>query len=110
MLILKKKDIIIDLKNLQKKRDIIIQALTEAGYEFYKPQATFYIFVKSPIPDDGKFCEILREYSVLVLPGWVLKFPGYFRICLTANNDMVNKSLPYWKQALNKALQINLKT
>jgi len=93
-------NIIIDIKNLQMRRDEICNTLSEVGYEFKKPQGTFYILVKSPIPDDKKFCEILAEDYLYVLPGYAFHWPGYFRICLTANNDMVKKSLPYWKKAM----------
>jgi len=93
-------NMIIDIKTLQMRRDEICKTLSEAGYEFKKPQATFYILVKSPIPDEKKFCEILAEDCVYVLPGFAFEWPGYFRICLTGNNDMVKKSLPYWKKAM----------
>jgi aspartate aminotransferase len=31
---------------------------------------------------------------VYCLPGSVLEMPGYFRISLTANDDMIERSLP----------------
>jgi aspartate aminotransferase len=37
---------------------------------------------------------------VLVLPGQVVEMPGYFRISLTATDDMVERSLPVFERAL----------
>ena len=34
--------------------------------------------------------------------GSILKMPQYFRLCLTANDDMVNRSLPAFREAAEK--------
>jgi aspartate aminotransferase len=38
-----------------------------------------------------------------VLPGQVIELPGYFRICLTATDEMVEQSLPIFAHALQQA-------
>lgn len=89
----------IDLGLLQKKRDHMAGALREMGYDFHIPQATFYLLVKSPIPDDADFAASLARDKVLVLPGRAFEMPGYFRISLTATEDMIERSLPYFAAA-----------
>jgi aspartate aminotransferase len=64
------------------------------GYEVMIPEATFYMMVKSPIADERAFVNRLATYDVFVGPGEIFEMPGYFRISLTANDDMVARALP----------------
>ena len=59
--------------------------------------------VKSPLPDDEAFLELLSEYKILALPGVVAEMPGYFRVSLTANDDMIERALPGFAAALARA-------
>jgi aspartate aminotransferase len=38
-----------------------------------------------------------------VLPGAVVELPGYFRISLTANDEMIERALPGFQAALQRA-------
>ena len=40
------------------------------------------------------FAERLAERDVLTMPGQVAELPGYFRLSLTASDDMVERALP----------------
>lgn len=84
----------IDIAHLQRKRDRLVSALCDAGYDVHTPEATFYLLPRSPLADDWAFVERLAEYDILCLPGTVAEAPGYFRISLTANDDMIERSLP----------------
>ncbi len=84
----------IDLAHLQRKRDTLVRALREAGYEVHLPEGTFYLLPRSPLADDWAFVERLAEHNILCLPGVVTEAPGYFRISLTANDDMLERALP----------------
>lgn len=90
----------IDIEHLQAKRDRLVTALGEMGYELHCPEGTFYLLVRSPLADDMAFCRRLAENSVLVLPGSVFEMPGTFRISLTANDEMINRALPAFAAAL----------
>ena len=90
----------IDLAGLQAKRDRMASALRASGYALQLPQATFYLLVESPIPDDVEFARRLRKDGVLVLPGSTVDLPGYFRISLTASDDMIDRSLPVFAAAM----------
>ena len=93
----------IDIAHLQRKRDRLIEALREIGYETHVPEATFYLMVKSPIEDDVAFTEALAEHEVFVLPGVAVEMPGFFRISCTASDEMIDRSLPGFEAALEAA-------
>lgn len=90
----------IDVAALQRRRDRVIPALQAMGYQTTPPEGTFYAMVKSPLEDDREFTGILRRHGVLVLPGAVVEVPGWFRISLTANDQMVERGLPGFERAL----------
>jgi aspartate aminotransferase len=93
----------IDLAGLRSKRDRMVAALKSHGYELQPPQATFYLLVKAPIEDDVEFARRLRRDKVLVLPGRAVDMPGYFRISLTATDDMIDRALPVFAAAMTAA-------
>ncbi len=84
----------IDIEQLQARRDRFLQALEEIGYETFKPEGTFYLLVKSPLKDDWQFVERLAQHDVFCLPGVTFGLTGYFRISLTCNDEMVERSIP----------------
>ena len=91
----------IDLDQLQRRRDTLVAALREQGYDVHVPEATFYLLPRSPIPDDVAFTELLAADDVFVLPGRIVELPGYFRISLTASDDMVDRSVPRFERAID---------
>jgi aspartate aminotransferase len=92
-----------DLGALQRRRDRLVGALREQGYETLVPEGTFYVLVTSPIPDDEAFCDLLVRRGVYVLPGAVFESPGRFRISLTANDQMVERAIPAFAEAIDEA-------
>jgi aspartate aminotransferase len=99
----KLEEIIIDVPAMQARRDRLVPALREMGYDATMPEGTFYILVKSPIPDDQEFARILRGLGVLVLPGALAEVPGYIRLSLTANEEMVERGIERFRKALAQA-------
>ncbi len=93
----------IDIRRLEYKRDWMVKALREIGYEVHVPEGTFYLLPRSPWEDDWAFCEMLAEYDVFCLPGVVVEFPGYFRISLTANDQMIERAIPGFASAFQRA-------
>jgi aspartate aminotransferase len=93
----------VDMKHLQGKRDRLVGALRGMGYELHVPEATFYLFPKSPLEDDVAFCELLLEENVLAMPGKMLESPGRFRLSLTASDDMIEHAIPGFERALKRA-------
>lgn len=91
---------IIDVPAMQRRRDVIVKALTEMGYEAVTPEGTFYVMVRSPMADDLQFVRRLANENVFVLPGRMFELPGWFRISLTANDSMVERALPGFERAI----------
>ena len=90
----------LDVAHLQAKRDRMTGALREMGYDVATPEGTFYLFPRSPLPDDEAFVALLAEAGVLVMPGRLFETPGFFRICLTATMDTIEASLPLFASVL----------
>ncbi|MGH3787505.1 MAG: aminotransferase class I/II-fold pyridoxal phosphate-dependent enzyme [Pseudonocardiaceae bacterium] len=95
--------LLIDVAAMQRRRDRLAAALREQGYEVQVPEGTFYVLPRAPLADDRVFCSLLAEHGVLVLPGHVVELPGYFRISLTATDEMVERSLPVFARAMERA-------
>ncbi|HEX9774154.1 MAG TPA: aminotransferase class I/II-fold pyridoxal phosphate-dependent enzyme [Actinomycetota bacterium] len=91
----------IDVGALQARRDRLAAALPEMGYELIVPEGTFYMLVRSPVEDDVAFTESLAAHDVFVGPGTIFELPGWLRLSLTANDDMVERSLPGFAAALD---------
>ncbi|HYJ60515.1 MAG TPA: aminotransferase class I/II-fold pyridoxal phosphate-dependent enzyme [Actinomycetota bacterium] len=89
-----------DIARLQRRRDLLVSSLGEQGYELIEPEGTFYILVRSPDPDDEAFCARLREHGVFVLPGATFEMPGWFRISITASDEMAERSIPGFAKAI----------
>ncbi len=93
----------IDITHLQQKRNTLVNALREMGYSVHVPEGTFYLLPRSPLADDLAFIERLATHDVFCLPGTVVEMPGYFRISLTANDNMIARALPGFAAALATA-------
>jgi aspartate aminotransferase len=89
----------------QRKRDRLFEVLTGMGYEIIKPEGTFFMFPKSPIPDDPKWVEVLARERVLVTPGTGFAFPGYFRISFAVDDTVIEGSFPGFERALKSVRQ-----
>jgi aspartate aminotransferase len=90
----------IDLAVLEEKRDFLVAGLQDAGFDLQAPQGTFYLWVRSPDPDDAVFTRRLAEDGVLALPGSTCAAPGYFRVTLSGSTEMIEASLPVFQNAM----------
>ena len=84
----------IDIGALERRRDRLVGALREMGYPTTNPEGTFYVMAQAPVDDDMAYGELLADHGVLILPGTVVEAPGWFRISLTASDEMVDRGLP----------------
>ena len=48
-------DATVDIGLYQARRDLLCDALTAMGYDAPRPQGSFYVFPRTPIPDDMAF-------------------------------------------------------
>jgi aspartate aminotransferase len=94
-----------NIEHLQKKRDWMASSLRDMDYQLRTPDGTFFLLVRSPWEDDCAFAELLASHDVFVLPGTPQEIPGYFRISLTASEEMISRALPKFQAARNN--QVN---
>jgi aspartate aminotransferase len=92
-----------DMAAYARKRDLICDGLADAGYEFTAPRGTFYVFPRTPIPDDVAFVNALQEELILVVPGSGFGGPGHFRIAFCVDDDTIVKALPAFKKVMEAA-------
>ena len=84
----------IDQVALTRRRDRFIAALLHAGYSVLLPEGTFYLWSKWTDSDPRRQWNALADRDVFVLPGSIMNSPDYFRISLTASDQMVERALP----------------
>ena len=89
-----------DLDAYDRNRKALYEGLTAMGYEMAKPDGAFYLFIKAPNGDANLFSEIAKEKDLLVVPGDGFGCPGYFRICYCVSYEMIQKSLPVFKELI----------
>jgi aspartate aminotransferase len=96
-------DSCVDVGEYRRKRDRLCDALTSMGYELHKPQGTFYLFPRAPGGDDLDFVRKLQEELILAVPGRGFGVEGYFRIAFCVDDAVIERSLPGFRRAIQKA-------
>ncbi len=76
-------------------RGRVVTGLGEAGFEVVDPEATMFVYVRTPDghDDDFAFVEELASRGTLVLPAPVFHHQGYFRLSLTGSEQMLERAL-----------------
>ncbi len=90
-----------DLEAYDNNRRRLYHALTEMGYEICPPDGAFYLFIKAPGGDDIRFSEKAKKHNLLLVPGTGFDCPGFLRICYCVNPDMIERSLPVFKELID---------
>ena len=89
-----------DLAAYDRNRKALYEGLTAFGYEMAKPDGAFYLFIKAPGGDANAFSEKAKQKDLLLVPGDGFGCPGYFRICYCVSYDMIQRSLPVFKELI----------
>lgn len=91
-----------DLASYDRNRKALYEGLTAFGYEMAKPDGAFYLFIKAPGGDANAFSEKAKAKDLLVVPGDGFGCPGYFRICYCVSYEMIQKSLPVFRELIEE--------
>jgi len=89
----------VDISAYAVKLKLMCEGLADCGYEFTKPAGAFYLFPKSPIPDDVKFVSRLQKELILAVPGSGFGGPGHFRIAFCVDDKTITDAMPGFKRA-----------
>ena len=84
----------VDLNVLARRRTRLAGVMAASGYDLLEPEGTFYLFARAPGGDGDALFNALADRDVFVMPGRIMNTPDHFRICLTANDEMIERSLP----------------
>ena len=87
-----------DVAAYDKNRKALYEGLTDLGFTCVKPEGAFYLFVKSPVPDEKKFVEAGKKYNILMVPGSSFACPGYVRLAYCVSYETIIGSLPQFKK------------
>jgi len=83
----------VDVSIYKKNRDLLYNHLISLGFTCVKPQGAFYLFPKSPIEDDKKFCADAKQFNLLLVPGSAFGCPGHFRLAYCISYETIKNSL-----------------
>lgn len=89
----------VDAAPYEAKRNALCGALEKIGYDVQRPEGAFYVFLKTPIPDDVAFVRLLAEQGVLAVPGTGFGRPGFIRLSLTVEMATIERSIPGFAKA-----------
>ncbi len=92
----------VDVVEYRRKRDLIYDGLTKIGYQSNLPDGSFYLFPKSPIPEDTEFVDLLKSKLVLVVPGIGFGMSGYFRASYCVEDAVLTDSLDGFAEAFSE--------
>jgi aspartate aminotransferase len=91
-----------DVELYKKNRDLLYEGLTKIGYECFKPQGAFYLFVKTLDSDSDAFCEKAKEEDLLIVSATGFGCPGYARVSYCVDEDMIRRSFGAFERLYRK--------
>ncbi len=87
-----------DVSYYDRNRKKIYQSLKEYGFDCVLPEGAFYLFIKSPVAEEGEFCKKAKEKHILIVPGSSFACPGYVRLAYCVSYETICNSLPAFKE------------
>jgi len=95
----------VDVEEYRKKRELLCDGLSFIGYEFIKPDGTFYLFPKAPGGDDIEFVRALTKRKILTVPGKGFGWPGNFRIAFCVDDATIVDSMKGFEETFKEFRQ-----
>lgn len=97
----------VDYSPYEKRRTLLKKILTEAGISFANPEGAFYLFCKVPKRtntvgeqgNDGEFCDHLKKYRILTVPGKGFGKQGWIRLSYCIAEESIARSRESFIQA-----------
>jgi aspartate aminotransferase len=92
----------VDVDTYRRKRDLLCDGLASVGYPVRKPEGAFYLFLPTPIADDIRFADALRERRILTVPGSGFSGPGHIRVAYCVDDATILGSIEGFGEALRE--------
>ncbi len=87
-----------DLSVYAENRRLLLEGFRQMGIHCVAPGGTFYLFPRTPEPDDVAFARRAKELDLLVVPGSGFGCPGHVRISHCVPTERVKKALPVFER------------
>ena len=91
-----------DVSAYEANRKMLVDALSEYGYEIVPGKGAFYLFIKAKGGDSRTFCERAKAYDLLIVASDSFGYPGYARISYCVSPKMIERSLPAFKKLIEE--------
>ena len=92
----------VNLDVYDRRRRLMARVLREAGVSFEMPKGAFYIFARSPVPDDLAFVDALLQEKILVVTGKGFGFGGYVRLSYSVDEKIILRAADGFKRAAER--------
>jgi aspartate aminotransferase len=89
----------VDVAQYRTKRDRLWGGLRDLGFDVVKPGGAFYLFPRTPIPDDVAFADLMQRHRVLVVPGRGFGAPGHVRLSYCVEDWTIDGALDGFRAA-----------
>jgi len=93
----------VDYGSYTTRRNKLTAILRDAGIDYAEPEGAFYLFCKVPEGknggDDGAFCDHLKKYHILGVPGTGFGRKGWFRLAYCVSEKSIERSADAFKKA-----------
>ncbi len=87
-----------DVAYYDRNRKLIYEYLTQLGFICVYPEGAFYMFIKSPDPDEKQFIEVAKQFHIILVNGTTFAAPGYVRLAYCTSYEMIRRSLPAFEK------------
>lgn len=91
-----------DIGFYAQNREIMYDGLKECGFSCIKPDGAFYMFVRSPIPDEREFVAEAKKERILLVPGSSFACAGFVRLSYCVSHETCRNSLPGFRRLAEK--------
>ncbi len=88
-----------DVAYYDRNRRLLYESLASFGYTCVKPDGAFYLWMKSPVPDEREFVAKAKdEEQILFVPGRSFGCAGWVRIAYCVAYETIENALPGFKR------------
>ncbi len=92
-----------DVAWYRERRDRLVAAFRDLGLDVHSPEGAFYLFPRSPEPDEMRLIERALAERLLLVPGTGFGRSGHFRVSYTVSDRTLEGGLAALARALGRA-------